>query len=435
MDAARAAKRLVGAEGQVSIVYRRTKNEMPADREEVREALEEGVELLELCSPEKVLIEPGRMSGLACARMELGEPDASGRPRPLKVAGSEFTLELDSLIPAIGQRAALDFFPHAELTVDPDSLQTQEPGVYAGGGTAVRGASSLIMAIGDGRRAAYAILAKAGGAAPLEFSPPEDREPDWDELKLKQARRQEAASLMQREPAGRLDFELLVNTLDDHSARREARRCLQCDIFCNICTTVCPNRANLALEMGAVQYPIQSAALHNGEAVIETLGMASISQHYQIINLGDFCNECGNCTAFCPSSGAPFRDKARFHLSRQSFETSDRGYFFSAVDRLEGKIDHNLCSLTILDDGYQWEDVGAQGGSGCGFQGRAGGLQAKAPGSGEPAQGRRDGPLGPGGGGCRTLQPIGRGVIYGGRASKTADRRRGQGKRPGALHR
>jgi putative selenate reductase len=330
MDAARTAKRLVGPKGRVIIVYRRTMSEMPADLEEVQGALEEGVELLELCAPEQVLIEPDRISGLSCARMELGGVDASGRPRPIKVPGSEFTLEIDSLIPAIGQRVDLDFFPHDELRIDPETLETQISGVFAGG-DASRGASSLIKAIGDGQKAAQAIMAKAGQEDKAPVSPAEDREPDWDGLKLKQARRQEAALVPEKEPASRLDFEPFVGTLDNDTAMAEASRCLHCDIFCNVCVTVCPNRANLALEMGGISYPLQSASLDNGQVRILTRGRAGFSQKHQIVNLGDFCNECGNCTTFCPSSGAPYKDKARFHLSQASFESSDRGYISSRL--------------------------------------------------------------------------------------------------------
>jgi putative selenate reductase len=287
--------------------------------------------------------------------MELGGLDSSGRPRPVKVAGSEFNLKIDSLIPAIGQQVELDFFPHVELKTDPETLETQIPKVFAGG-DAVRGASSLIKAIGDGQLAADSIMARAQVMGRSQVAPLEERKPDWAALKLRQARRQPAQPVPEKAPGERLDFRLFVSTLDDQSAQAEASRCLQCDIFCNVCTTVCPNRANLAIELGRVQYPLQQASKKGGQVVIETLGRASASQQYQIINLGDFCNECGNCTTFCPSSGAPYLDKARFHLSKQSFENSDWGYFFSAPNALQGKIDGNLCSLSQTADGYLWEN-------------------------------------------------------------------------------
>ena len=354
MDAARAAKRLVGPDGRVSIVYRRTSHEMPADREEVLDALEEGIELLELCAPEQVVIGPERLTGLACARMELGGLDASGRPSPVKVPGSSFTLEIDSLIPAIGQKVVLDFLPGGELKIDPSTCRTGLDRVYAGG-DAVRGASSLIMAIGDGQKAAASILAASGAEGGRSISPAEDREPDWDALKLKQARRMPGARPSRRAPLERLDFALYVHSLDEKTARAEAQRCLQCDVFCNICTTVCPNRANIAFEMGRVVYPVQTARAEGGRVAVETLDRAVAAQKYQIINLADFCNECGNCTTFCPSADAPYLDKPRFHLSRDSYESSDRGYYFASPDRLLGKLDGGECSLTGKNGAYVWE--------------------------------------------------------------------------------
>jgi putative selenate reductase len=106
----------------------------------------------------------------------------------------------------------------------------------------------------------------------------------------------------------------------------EASRCLQCDLVCNICVTVCPNRANMALPAEPVTYPVQ-VALADGS--VRTLGEEIMSQPYQIINVADFCNECGNCRTFCPTSGAPYQDKYRVHLSRTGLEAHGEGFFLA----------------------------------------------------------------------------------------------------------
>ncbi len=116
MDAARTAKRLVGKDGEVTIVYRRTRREMPCDPEEVRGALEEGVKLIELASPEAVVSANGKVKGLKVSRMELGEPDEDGRAKPVRIDDSEYVIDATAIIPAIGQQVVLDFFPEKRIT-------------------------------------------------------------------------------------------------------------------------------------------------------------------------------------------------------------------------------------------------------------------------------------------------------------------------------
>ncbi len=355
MDAARTAKRLVGADGEVAIVYRRTKQEMPADIEEIGDALEEGVKLYELCAPERVVLDRDRVIGLECSRMELGEPDRSGRPRPVKIEDSLFTLDIDGLIPAIGQKVVLDFFPEDELQINPDTLETQVPMVLAGG-DAMRGASSLINAIGDGRRAAESIMRLADKSRSVIVSPEDDRSPNWNELQVRQAKRKWAP----RVPVIHADiggnFDLCIGTLDAETAQNEAARCLQCDLFCNICTTVCPNRANIALETAPFSYPVQTARMDQGQIRVETLERITVVQHFQIINLADACNECGNCKTFCPASGAPYQDKPKFHLAKESYDAADFGCFFPSPDELLVKNGAEEAVLKQKESGLIFED-------------------------------------------------------------------------------
>jgi putative selenate reductase len=359
MDAARAAKRLVGPVGNVKIVYRRTMEEMPADLEEIQAALDEDIHLIELTAPECLLVEGGRVKSNVCFKMELGEKDASGRPRPIKLEGTEFEIETDSVISAIGQRVELDFFPEEELQTNPLTMETQLPEVFAGG-DAVRGASTLIRAIGDGQRVANAIIKKA--AAQFKVPPVKtERETDSAGLQINQARRQFGTKIPEIALDQRFNFELVTETLDDASAQREAKRCLQCDLMCNICTTVCPNRANLYFHMDPMEFNFQRAIRQNQQIHIEDVESVRIGQSFQIINIGDFCNECGNCSTFCPTSGEPYRVKPKFYLTSKSFAEETNGYML-ADDVLHARVDGEKETLSRQGDHliYETKDVRAR---------------------------------------------------------------------------
>ena len=163
MDAARSAKRL-GAE-HVYIIYRRGEEEMPARKEEVHHAKEEQIEFKLLCNPVRVLAdEKGQVTGVECIRMELGEPDAGGRRRPVEIPGSEFVLDVDSVIMALGTSpnplirsttTGIEANKRGCLVVD-ENMKTTKDGVYAGG-DAVTGAATVILAMGAGKAAAAAI--------------------------------------------------------------------------------------------------------------------------------------------------------------------------------------------------------------------------------------------------------------------------------------
>jgi len=163
MDSARTAMRL-GAES--IIVYRRSRAEMPARAEEIHHAEEEGIQLMILTNPVRILgDDQGRVKAVECIRMELGEPDASGRRRPVPIEGSEFIMECDTVIPALGNRPnplipmttpALETTRWGTLEADPDTLETTMKGVFAGGDI-VTGAATVISAMGAGKTAAASI--------------------------------------------------------------------------------------------------------------------------------------------------------------------------------------------------------------------------------------------------------------------------------------
>ena len=163
MDAARCARRM-GAE--VCIVYRRSEKEMPARAEEIEHAKEEGIDFHLLCNPVRILGEEGKVTAIECIRMELGEPDDSGRRRPVPVEGSEFVLPVDAVIMALGTSPnplirsttpGLETTRKGCLVVGEDEVSTTRKGVFAGG-DAVTGAATVILAMGAGKKAAAAIV-------------------------------------------------------------------------------------------------------------------------------------------------------------------------------------------------------------------------------------------------------------------------------------
>jgi glutamate synthase (NADPH/NADH) small chain len=163
MDSARTALRL-GAEESI-IVYRRSEHELPARVEEVEHAKEEGIKFELLANPVRFLGKDGAIEAVECIRMELGEPDESGRRRPLPIEGSEYVLEADTVVIAIGNgphplvprtTKDLELTKRGNIVADPETGQTSKEGVFAGGDI-VTGAATVIQAMGAGKRAASAI--------------------------------------------------------------------------------------------------------------------------------------------------------------------------------------------------------------------------------------------------------------------------------------
>jgi putative selenate reductase len=161
-------------------------------------------------------------------------------------------------------------------------------------------------------------------------------------------------------PQERLNFELYVRTLTEADAIDEASRCLQCDLVCNVCVSVCPNRANLALRAEPVSYPLQRAEKKGDATVVETLGKVKIGQSYQIVNIADFCNECGNCDTFCPTSGAPYKDKFKMHLTRASLEAYGEGFHLADPGRMEAMFAGEPATLTESEGMFVYEDSEAK---------------------------------------------------------------------------
>lgn len=278
MDAARAAKRVKGVKN-VSIIYRRTKQYMPADQEELDLAVEEGVLFKELLAPAE--LEGGK---LLCAKMKLGEPDDSGRRSPVPTGEFEETAA-DTVISAVGESVETAIFSANGIALNrkklaetrPGTHETNLAGVYVAG-DARRGPSTVVEAIADAAAVAEAIAAAEAVGTPAA------------ERACRPAESDEA-----RRKRGRLLF--------PGSVLEENVRCLECREICENCVDVCPNRANVSVrpEGGA----------------------------RQIVHVDGMCNECGNCATFCPWESAPYKDKFTMFSDEAGFAGSTNEGFLS----------------------------------------------------------------------------------------------------------
>jgi len=334
MDAARTAKRMVGQKGKVTLVYRRTLKQMPANFEEIEAVREEGIEILELVNPLKINHINNKVTSLVCQRMKLGGKDASGRPKPVRIEGSEFEIHCDTIIPAVGQDLAIDFIDEPQLKTQANGFETQLSGVFIGG-DALNGGLSAIAAIGDGRKVAQLMIDKSG----VDFNTHQLKKrenTDYRDLMIKKAKRTQSVKAAELAVNQRDNFNLISSTLTEDETVNEASRCLLCDELCNICTTVCPNLALFSYQVTPFVARYQNQKFE-------------ISQAPQILHIVDWCNQCGNCNTFCPTAGAPYKEKPHFHITKESFDNDTEGYFLvssASESTLLYKNGNDLHSLT-----------------------------------------------------------------------------------------
>ncbi len=337
MDAVRSARR-VGAE-EASLIYRRTIDQMPADPEEIHACKEEGIGIFELAAPHALHIEDGKLAGLICTKTEYrGDRDASGRKIPHDVPDSEFEIPLDTLILAISQHSVLDFFgeetpaltKRGYIEVDPFTFESSIPGVYAGGDVAADGPSSIVKAAADGKAVAAAIIAAHGQA-----DPPDEAAAvrvDLHEMTVRRARREYRVPI-EFSPLDRRDgFEETVLGYTPEQAIAEASRCVDCHEICSLCVGVCPNMALMTYEMDPFAVALPALAVDGDSVVAGEKHAYRAAQTLQIAVLTDFCNECGNCTTACPTSGDPYKDKPRLYLDRADFEAEKDNAFMVFED-------------------------------------------------------------------------------------------------------
>jgi len=300
VDAARTCVRL-GSQS-VSIVYRRTRSEMPAHFEEIIQMAEEGIHVHQLTIPSRILGSYGKIDSLQCLMATLGEPDESGRRRPISVDGSEYKMPVGAVIAAIGQKPAVLNYPglgDLELTrretiqVKAHSHQTSIPDVFAGG-DAVTGPATVVQAIGAGKNAAKAIHAFLRGQVfhaqalprPRAMVPPTRM--DYHEK-----------SFIQRQEIPLIDLDRRIHTfdqvelgLDEAAAMQEARRCMRCDICerCGKCVEVCQDR----LGASAIKFH------HAGESSLILKDYARGLPK---------CIGCGSCVNICPTGALQMEDR------------------------------------------------------------------------------------------------------------------------------
>jgi NADPH-dependent glutamate synthase beta subunit-like oxidoreductase len=253
-DVARTALRL-GAQ-EVTILYRRTRSEMPAYAEEIERTLEEGVRLRELTVPVRFERVGGGLR-LLCARTRLEPAEGGARPKPIVIPNSEFPIECDTVIAAIGQEPEVPagfqvaLGDGAVIQVDPETLRTDRPGVFAGG-DAVSGPASIIEAIALGRRAAEAIDRFLGGEGEIEerlvYEPPHVRS-EATEGFLEQPRAEAGCLELERRLLG-LD-RIVERGYEEKAARREAQRCLRCDLRVKLARVPLPPRREALISLTA----------------------------------------------------------------------------------------------------------------------------------------------------------------------------------------
>jgi NADPH-dependent glutamate synthase beta subunit-like oxidoreductase len=290
IDVARAARRLGAAE--VNIIYRRTRTEMPAWEEEIQAAEDEGTQITYLSAPQEVLTRDGKVVGLRCIRMELSEPDSSGRKRPIPVPGSEYDIEIDQLIPAIGQRPDLSvlenvtgmtFSRWGTTEVDSVTFATERDGVFAGGDLQT-GPWVAIGAIGAGKEAAESILRyiegrdMAEGREPIIYEDPCYRPIPEDEPVMQRASMPELA-LDKRQG----NFNEVELGYEEAAGQAEASRCLNCGYCCECyqCVDAClANAIDHSQQEEVVELEVGSVVLCPGSEPYDPAHLENV-YHYK----------------------------------------------------------------------------------------------------------------------------------------------------------
>ena len=324
MDCARVSKRLGG---DVTVIYRRTREEMPAHHEELMSLLHERIPIRELSAPKSIVVENGKVKGLRCATMQLGEPDASGRRRPVEVPGADFTIELDVVIAAIGQQPLLDFLKGSGIetnrkgyvVADAKGITSAE-NVFAGGDAVNDGPLSLVKAENDGKQIAAEILRRVAGVEPAAEPMRCTGGLDLPAELWKQAIRIPRVEIPELPFDHRMRLEEVIQTLSTEAAQAEAARCMRCDRFCSLCTSVCPNQAFLTYQSQPFAAELATWTVTGGQVVAGKRVKFAAVQASQTAVLTDYCNECGNCATFCPTAGRPYVDKPRIYAHQGEFE-------------------------------------------------------------------------------------------------------------------
>ena len=338
MDAARSALRL-GAVA-VNVLYRRSRAEMPASDEEVAEAEHEGVRFRYLTNPVRILGDSG-VRAVECMRMELGPPDESGRRRPLPVPGSEFVIETDSVVMAIGQTPDLSFLQErdgVQLTrqgnavIDPKTMATTAPGVFAGGDVTAVGPRVIIQAVADGLRAARAVddylqgqQAQVQARGRMTVVKPYAMPANYQKL----SRRPPPTLPLER----RVGIAEVESAYPEAQAREQASRCLRCHIqtvfdgekciLCGGCVDVCPERCLKMVPLERLESSPELATLVMARFGRPLAGFPH-DQGTAMIKDEMRCIRCGLCAKRCPTDAITMEALSfvEEYVSNTDFEAS-----------------------------------------------------------------------------------------------------------------
>lgn len=277
MDAARAAKRLNGVEN-VTVIYRRTKDLMPASKEEIELLIEDGIIIKELLSPKEV-----KDGKLICIEMKLGDKDSSGRRRPIETINT-IELDADTVIQAVGDTIDTTLLEKNNIAMNSkgypitnENYETSIKNVYVVGDMKA-GPATIVQAMADGKLVAKDILKR------------ESISKDFKEKVIQVCENE-------------LYFKKGILSSPKLN-EDESSRCLSCNNICELCVDVCPNRANVLIKTNS----------------------DNMNSH-QILHVDGMCNECGNCGVFCPHNGNPYKDKFTIFWSEIDFNNSENKGF------------------------------------------------------------------------------------------------------------
>lgn len=362
IDAARTAARIAAV--PTTVVYRRTRAEMPADAEQIDDLIIEGNKIEELLTPIKVIRQGKDIVALRCIRNRLGQEGEDKRPKPIPIEGSEIDIPADSLIIAIGQRADLAFLDgsavavtdNARIDVQKTTGATTASHIYAGGDV-TRGPATIIEAVADGGRAARAICSELS----LDYRNLKEQHPKLsteDILDIKRARGLKREQIRPRVlPVNkRGGFDLVEQGFTEEQALSEASRCLQCSTVCDKCVDVCPNRANYTYHVTPFEAFLPILNCIDGRLEVVRREQFQVHQERQILHVDDFCNKCGVCETFCVHNGNPEQDKPRLFLEEKEFQEQENNAFRICKSMIRSRNDGHESRLYITANNLEYED-------------------------------------------------------------------------------
>jgi putative selenate reductase len=357
MDTARAAKRTEGVE-DVTIVYRRTVAEMPADMEEYEYTLEDGIKYEFLANPTEY-----KNGVLTVAKMELGEPDASGRRRPIPTKET-YTLPCDNIITAIASHVdeemtnfyGLPVDERGNVIVNKETLESSIENVFLVGDMTF-GPSVVVKSIASAKLGVDSLLDKILGpeeeaescgcgdpSCDHDHDHSSDEEADDDDEEFEDEEydseefAQEENEYYKELRVKKGNITLPIDAAQKDFLKNEGQRCNECSYICNKCVEVCPNRANLNID-------------------VRNYGI--FKDPFQIVHIDAYCNECGNCATFCPYTvGTPYKDKFTVFSRMDDFENSTNSGFVAVDTDITIRLDGKLFNCSFNAEGLLEGDEG-----------------------------------------------------------------------------